>query len=217
MKTWKCTTCGAISEVDMLLGSPVLHRVPGGHMICRSSGERLFWPRVTDDDGNPVLRGVSRERQTRKSDPMPAPTWFPTWGDRTMPPTLTLPAKHPMGVWLPNKSFSEQSATVQINLESAGYVEWDPAQECFSVSNRNLIRLANNLLRRFPLVAVGREYNSEERCTASCQNAKGHLCTCSCQALHHGKGKWMSGWQITERQTSQVGGKEWSWLLVRQG
>lgn len=197
----------------MLLGSPVFHKAPGGQKICRSSGERLFVPGSLDSSGSPILRGPSADR-TRIREPLPAPAWFPDW-DGLAVPTLVLPAKRQMGIWLPGKTFIRQKDMVEMNLNSAGYVTWDP-EGYFSVSNRFLIRLANQLLGRFPLVAVGREFNSDERCTASCRDAKGHLCTCSCQALHHGKGKWMAGWGIAARQTSQVGDASWSWLLVRQ-
>ncbi len=216
VKTWKCTTCGATCKVDMLLGSPVLHKVPGGRMICRRSGERIFQPGVLDADGNLILRGISENNRSRMREPLPTPTWFPTWDGRTMP-TLALPAKRPLGIWIPDKAFSQQKSMVEIYARSTGYIEWDPTEGYFSVSSRSLIRLTEQLLGRFPFVAVGREYNNDERCTASCRDAKGHLCTCSCQALHHGNGKWMSGWQIAARQTSMVAGKNWSWLLVRQG
>lgn len=71
MKMWKCSTCGAACEVDMLLGSPVLHKVPRGQMICRRSGERLFQPGILDVDGNLVLRGISETSKTRLREPLP--------------------------------------------------------------------------------------------------------------------------------------------------
>ena len=144
---------------------------------------------------------------------MPAPRWVPQWKGASLA-AVVLPASGRLGVWIPGLSGQMQAIRVghltQRNVTSL----WSGHLECWTVNNQHFLAVANMLMRRYGIITVGREYNPSEKCTASCRRAEGPLCTCSCQARHHGGGQWMADWVVAGEFGSTVNGKPWHWLVA---
>ncbi|WP_143669630.1 hypothetical protein [Streptomyces sp. Ag82_O1-15] len=147
--------------------------------------------------------------------PRNVPLWFPEWEGQSMP-SIALPAgQERMAVWIPVRRRATLRLINEI-LAVRARPDWDDELECWMVSRGHFTALAEGLLRRYPRVAVAREFNRAEACTASCKNASGPYCTCSCQARNHGGGDWMAGWRTTSGPARDVGGFWWTWLLAEK-
>ncbi|MDT3725409.1 hypothetical protein ROS62_11080 [Streptomyces sp. DSM 41972] len=78
----------------------------------------------------------------------------------------------------------------------------------------HFIDLADELLRRYPNLSIGREYNEHEKCYWQCQRAQGWRCTCSCQARNHAGGSWMDPWNVLAEDNSIIDRVTWTWMAV---
>lgn len=121
-----------------------------------------------------------------------------------------------MAVWIPNQTFTRYEALLRRLLKKNVSPEWDGSLGCWTVAHSHFIVLTDELLRRYPRIAVGREYNSDEVCNESCRRATGPICTCSCKARNHGRGKWMDRWALMAETDLVVMNREWSWIAVEK-
>ncbi|MFE7839127.1 hypothetical protein ACFU53_24670 [Streptomyces sp. NPDC057474] len=133
-----------------------------------------------------------------------------------MLPSIALPARGRMAVWLPKHTYTSHEDFITTYLGERVQPKWEDGLGSWTVANRHFINLAEVLLRRYPRIAVGREYDSDEECNARCRNAVGHSCKCSCKARNHGDGKWMDGWRITGETTQVRERREWNWIAVEK-
>lgn len=205
---------------------------PYGEGACDSSG--LLAGRVADIVAGSALRAHPvRQSSTRlpllpartsvpsgpprpptvTPDAMPAPKWLPQWKGECLA-SVVLPASGWLGAWIPGYSKATQAHRVQNLTQRNVTSTWSASMECWTVNNQHFLTVANTLMRRQKMIMVGREYNPREKCTASCKNARGPLCTCSCQAKNHGGGRWMTGWSVTGEFGSMVDGNPWHWIVA---
>lgn len=209
-----CSVCGR--TVGLHRGKATIHPAgPGRSGPC--SGSR----RGAVSKSTRPIRSTARSLQAlkpivRARMPRNVPLWFPEWQGLSSMPSIALPAgQERMGVWIPER----RRLTPQIINEILAVrvrLGWDDGLGCWMVSRGHFTALAEGLLRRYPCVAVAREFNRAEMCTPSCKNASGPYCTCSCQARNHGGGGWMAGWRTTSGPARDVEGFWWTWLLAEK-
>ncbi|MFF5544704.1 CoA-transferase [[Kitasatospora] papulosa] len=94
--------------------------------------------------------------------------------------SIGLPAKGWLGVRLPAHTMWEHERKLYSWRKRS--FRWDCHQGCWTVASDHFPRICKELLKRYPGALIGREFNPNERCNSSCQNARGFLCTCSCRA-----------------------------------
>lgn len=221
-----CEVCGAKVKIHIRSGKALAHNEPGQLSLCTTSGEVICEP-VRPTPQKPDRTQQERE-STRMRIPSPgvyrgvsfaapsfmaSPRWFPEWDGEVLP-SVALPARGRMAVWMPKRTYTNHEDFIRTYLGDGVQPKWEDSLGCWTVAKRHFITLAQALLRRYPRIAVGREYDSDEACNARCRNARGPLCTCSCKARNHGHGKWMDGWRITGETTQVVESREWSWIAV---
>ncbi len=213
-----CLKCRNAVEVDED-GRVVAHDRPVSRFPCRASGQLAILVSVEWGPGAvPGLRivGEGRRRQPdrrKKAEYLQAPEWIPGYkGERL--PSVGLPASGWFGVWLPAHTMWEHERKLSGWVGSDRSLRWDGHQGCWTIASSHFPRVSRELLRRYPNVLIGREYNPNERCNSSCQNAKGFLCTCSCRGRYHGGGRWRRGWRILGEFSGRRAGKPWHWMAV---
>lgn len=219
-----CETCGSKIRIHLASGYVPVHFRPRGG-LCPDSSMMLYVPDRRARPGTPrrlpavEQLGDQEASDTRKPRRLrilvAPPPWFPKW-DGDVLPSIALPAQGRIGVWVPQKTEAGLEELIKQCLSSRVRPDWDSRQKCLTVAADHFIRLANALLDRFPRIAVGREYRSDEECKPNCLAAAGHRCTCSCKARNHGHGRWMEGWRITAEATRAVQSREWNWIVVER-
>lgn len=203
---WQCPMSGkpVYDPSSVAAGQP--RRLPHFDRRRAAAAERLSFKAGRSRASAPMVR--------QPRDPfIDFPTWFPRWEDEALP-SVALPAKGRMAVWLPEKNHRQHGDFIELLLGGRVGHGWDPERQCWTVANSHFISLTAGLLRRFGRISVGREYDSTEACNHRCRNARGPLCTCSCRARNHGGGGWMRGWSIQGESTLVEHGRDWSWLDV---
>ena len=71
---------------------------------------------------------------------------------------------------------------------------WDRPSKTWLVARKHHRNLVAGLVRAFGVCYVIEHYLETERCFASCVNATGHECVCSCQGRNHQGGNLYAGW-----------------------
>ncbi|QIP84515.1 hypothetical protein GLX30_11325 [Streptomyces sp. Tu 2975] len=216
-----CEECGERVTIHVYTGKVFAH---GSPRQCPMSGKPVY-DLASVAEGRPRRLSHfdrSREESAEKRAPrvrkprapfIDFPGWFPRWEDEALP-SVALPAKGRIGVWLPEKSHRQHGDFVDLLLGGRVAHSWDPDRACWSVSKDHFIALTAGLLRRYGRISVGREFDSGEACNPSCRNARRYECTCSCRARNHGGGSWMRGWDVQGETTRRERGRDWSWMNV---
>lgn len=179
-------------------------------------------PRAVRSNGGPDLDVASRYRAgatdagviggRRPSTSSPRSGYRIIQGEHLS--SIGLPAKGWFGVWFPAHTMWEHERKLSSWLGSDRSFRWDGREGCWTVASANFPRISRELLRRYPSVLIGREYNPHEKCNSSCRNAQGFLCTCSCRAKYHGRGKWRSGWKTLGEFSGLRAGSPWHWMVI---
>lgn len=213
-----CLRCRSFIKVDQD-GRVVEHDRPLSHLRCHASGQLA---RLVSVEWGPGARrgrrmasggqGHRRDRR-QKAEYLKPSGWMPSYRGAHLP-TIGLPAKGWFGVWFPAHTLWEHERKLLSWVGSDRSIRWDGREGCWTVASAHFPHVSRELLRRYPSVLIGREYNPHERCNSSCQNAKGWLCTCSCLAKYHGRGKWRSGWRTLGEFGGRRAGRPWHWMAV---
>jgi hypothetical protein len=128
--------------------------------------------------------------------------------------SLSLPASGALRIWLPHTTSLGHIASIDDMMTSSTRPVWDPQRECWTVPKNHFLVMVGKLLGRHKHLMLGREYNPHEKCNASCKNAHGPYCTCSCLAKYHGRGRWMEGFTQVDELNTMYRGESWHWLVV---
>ncbi|MFF5881028.1 hypothetical protein ACIQ9M_34365 [Streptomyces californicus] len=202
----KCR-CGTTFTVNDATGIATPHTRPGGSSYC------MGYIDVTQA----AVRAFEEEQEARDRLLPPAvpPVWFKVWGEEALP-TIALPAKGRMIVWLPERRTERQNLFLGEILGSRVQYEWEGSVRCWTVPNRYFLVLSAAMLKEYPRISIGREYDPNENCTGSCKQASGYICTCSCKGKHHGHGSWMRDWDVKNDRTAGSGGADWYWMAVEK-
>ncbi|MCJ0868094.1 hypothetical protein [Streptomyces sp. AP-93] len=145
--------------------------------------------------------------------PLALAPWFPRW-DGNAYPSIALFARRRMAYWLPETTSTDHEEKIRDLLGKRVRPRWESEYKCWTVADTHFLVLAFELLRRYPKLSIGREYNPHEKCVWRCRNAEGPLCTCSCQARNHAGGRWKDGWNILSEDTRVIDRSSWSWMAV---
>lgn len=169
-------------------------------------------------EGQQPVRGTEGARRGVKPAKQPAqylaaPGWLPPWEQRHLA-SLSLPASGALRIWLPRTTSLRHIALIDDMMKTRTRPVWDPQRECWTVPNSHFLPMAGTLVGRHKHLMLGREYNPHERCRASCKNAKGPYCTCSCLAKYHGRGRWMKGFTPVAEFGTRYRGESWHWMIV---
>lgn len=196
------------------------HERPLSKLPCVASGlparEALLGGRICVLTPRSEPWSFRAQRSTsRKGAFLKAPKWLPTWGGKQLP-SVALPAKGTVGIWLPRRTSWEQEKLIGNLLPTSRSPEWDGRRGCWTAPNRHFLLLANQLLDRSERVAIGRQYNPSEKCTSSCKNAQLPLCTCSCRGKYHGRGHWMADWKVLKETDTHYQGQSWHWFIAKR-
>lgn len=159
--------------------------------------------------------GEAPQLRPSSSTPMPAPKWVPEWNGENLP-SVILPSSGWIGAWVPGYSKPMQAYRVQDLTRRNVTSSWSARLECWTVNNRHFQTVADTLMQHYRMILVGREYNPNEKCNVRCRDAEGPLCTCSCRAKNHGRGRWMDGWTVTGEFDSVIDGSPWHWMVARR-
>jgi hypothetical protein len=213
-----CLKCRNSIEVDQD-GRVVTHDRPVSRFPCLASGQLAALVSVEWGPGPRHSRkivgggkGHGRERR-KKTEYLKPPEWLPIYQGEYLP-TVGLPANGWLSVWFPAHTMWEHERKLSGWVGSDRSFRWDGHERCWTVVSAHFPRISSELLRRYPSVLIGREYNPRERCNSSCQNAQGFLCTCSCRAKKHGRGTWRRGWRTLGEFRDQRAGRPWHWMAV---
>lgn len=212
-----CLKCRSFIKVDQD-DRVVDHDRPLSHLLCHASGQLATLVSVEWGPGPQRSRriaggGSPRRDQRKKTEYLKPPEWLPNYQGEHLA-TIGLPANGWFSVWFPAHTMWEHERKLSGWLRSDRSFRWDGHEGCWTVASAHFPRISRELLRRYPSVLIGREYDPRERCNSSCQNAQGFLCTCSCRARYHGRGKWRSGWRILGEFSGRRAGRPWHWLAV---
>lgn len=213
-----CLKCRRFIKVDQH-GRVITHDRPLSQLPCHASGQLATLVSVQWGPGPRRTRQISgksngrRHDRRQKTDYLKPPDWLPNYRGEHLP-TISLPAHGWFGVWLPAHTMWEHERKLSGWVGSDRSFRWDGRESCWTIAGAHFPRVSQELLRRHPNVLIGREYNPRERCNSSCKNARGFLCTCSCRAEHHGRGKWRSGWTILGEFGGRRAGRPWHWMAV---
>jgi hypothetical protein len=213
-----CLKCRSFITVDRD-GRVVAHDRLISRFPCHASGQLAVLVSVEWGPGprrsqQIASGGKGRRGDRRKKDEyLKPPEWMPTYRGEHVP-TIGLPANGWFGVWFPAHTMWEHERKLSGWLGSDRSFRWNGHEGCWTVASAHFPRISRELLRRYPNVLIGREYNPRERCNSSCQNAQGFLCTCSCRAKYHGGGKWRSGWRTLGEFSGRRAGRPWHWMAV---
>lgn len=216
--TRTCVKCRNFVEVDQD-GRVAAHTRPLSRLHCGASGQLVSLVSVEWGPGPRHSRTIASGRKERrhgrrkKAEYLKPPDWMPRYQGAHVA-SIGLPAKGWLGVWLPAHTMWEHERKLYSWLGSDRSFRWDGHQGCWTVASDHFPPISKELLKRHPSVLIGREFNPNERCNSSCQNARGFLCTCSCRAKIHGHGKWRSGWRTLGEFGSRRGGRPWKWTAV---
>jgi hypothetical protein len=81
--------------------------------------------------------------------------------------------------------------------------DWDRDAGAFRVARTHLVHLSITMAEEYGQVIVAQEFNQQDKCTASCQNANprslGH-CVCICEGTQHAGGGSMTHWREVGRE-----------------
>lgn len=211
-----CLKCRSIIEVDQD-GRVVAHDRLLSRLPCHASGQLAALVSVEWGPGPQRSQQIAGKRRRRDRPKQPVylkpPEWIPDYRGEHLP-TIGLPANGWFGVWFPAHTMWEHERKLRDWVGSDRSFRWNGHEGCWTVAGAHFPRISRELIRRYPSVLIGREYNPRERCNSSCQNARGFLCTCSCRAKYHGGGKWRSGWRTLGEFSGQRAGKPWHWMAV---
>lgn len=214
-----CLKCRSFIEVDQD-GRVAAHDRPLSGLRCHVSGQSLAASGSVEWGPRPRRSqqisggGDGRRRDRRKeTEYLKPPEWIPNYQGEHLS-SIGLPAKGWFGVWFPAHTMWEHERKLSSWLGSDRSFRWDGREGCWTVASANFPRISRELLRRYPSVLIGREYNPHEKCNSSCRNAQGFLCTCSCRAKYHGRGKWRSGWKTLGEFSGLRAGSPWHWMVI---
>lgn len=216
--TRTCLKCRNFVEVEQD-GCVAIHTRPLSGLHCHASGQlaslvSVQWGLGPRHSRTTVSGGKrSGHGRRKKAEYLKPPEWLPSYQGAHLP-SIGLPAKGWLGVWFPAHTMWEHERKLYSWLGSDRSFRWDGRQGCWTVASDHFPRISRELLQRYPGVLIGREYNPSERCNSSCQNARGFLCTCSCLAKYHGRGKWRSGWRTLGEFSDRREGRPWHWMAV---
>jgi hypothetical protein len=128
--------------------------------------------------------------------------------------SLSLPASGALRIWLPHTTSLGHIASIDAMMTTSTRPVWEPERDCWTVPKNHFLVMVGRLLGRHKHLMLGREYNPHEKCNASCKNAHGPYCTCSCLAKYHGRGRWMEGFTQVDELATRYRGESWHWLVV---
>jgi hypothetical protein len=171
-----CVKCHNSIEVDQD-GRVVAHERPVSRFPCHASGQLAALVSVEWGPGPRRSRriaggGEGRRRDRRKTtEYLKPPEWLPNYRGEHLP-TIGLPANRWFSVWFPAHTMWEHERKLSGWVGSDRSFRWDGREDCWTVASAHFPRISRELLRRYPSVLIGREYNSRERCNSSCQNAR---------------------------------------------
>lgn len=172
---------------------------------CKGEGQQPVWDAEgTRHDAKPAKRPPEH---------LPAPAWLPPWQERHMA-SLSLPASGALRIWLPHTTSLGHIASIDAMMTTSTRPVWEPERDCWTVPKNHFLVMVGRLLGRHKHLMLGREYNPHEKCNASCKNAHGPYCTCSCLAKYHGRGRWMEGFTQVDELATRYRGESWHWLVV---
>lgn len=207
-----CRNCRQIVRVDAA-GNVLSHRrADHSPFQCYASGKPGSEVTTKRGVGGPRLNRA--ERFTLPPQTLLAPPkWLPAWRDDHIA-SLALPADGPLGVWLPQHTSWQQQQRIGDYMPTSTPPLWQEQRGCWTVPNQHFLRIAGELMARSSRIMVGREYNPREACTSSCKSARGPLCTCSCRARYHGRGRWRRGWTTLAEFDTRHEMRSWHWIVV---
>ncbi|MBT2880715.1 hypothetical protein OHB37_30875 (plasmid) [Streptomyces albidoflavus] len=204
-----CPICGERTFISPNWKKMYIHTPSGQTENCWASGL--------------TASGILRTREAKQVKlarelsgsltPMAMPVWFPRWDGETYP-TIALFARRRMAYWLPETNKVLHEDKIQDLLGKQVRPRWESEHACWTMADVHFIDLADELLRRYPNLSIGREYNENEKCYWQCQRAQGWRCTCSCQARNHAGGSWMDPWNVLSEDNSIIDQVTWTWMAV---
>ena len=89
---------------------------------------------------------------------------------------------HPLLVRLEYSDFNRQ----WLQKLGKSYPEWNWQYHHWELPKSWFNDLVESLLKHYGQLYVIQPYNKNEECCYACQNAKYHLCECSCMGVNHG-------------------------------
>ncbi|MFF2957257.1 hypothetical protein ACFVVU_38720 [Kitasatospora sp. NPDC057965] len=221
-----CARCHQL--VDVKGGLIVTHWRDGTSIQCPASfreARAALW-RGGPRDREALLKAAEHSRQQRIAqrkagalarpleDPTPleAPSWLPLWSGEHLP-AIVLPARSPVGMWLPGRSRTQQYTMLARLLPTTRSLIWSELAGHWTFSVRHALDVTRKVARRNQLIILGREYNPREKCTSSCQRAAEFTCTCTCLAKFHGGGRWMKGLRVVDGFDARRENTSWYWTV----
>ncbi|MGW2544827.1 hypothetical protein ACWC5I_29105 [Kitasatospora sp. NPDC001574] len=221
-----CARCHQLVEVKG--GLIVPHWRDGTSVQCPASyreARAVLW-RGDDREREALLATAEDNRRQRlarqKAGPLAkapedtedlvAPPWLPQPSGELLP-SIVLPSKSPVGLWLPGRSRTQQHQVLAGLLPTTRSLVWSALAGHWTFSVRHALAVTGKVARRNQLILLGREYNPREKCTSSCKRAQEFTCTCTCLAKFHGGGRWMKGLRIVEEFDASREGSPWHWMV----
>ena len=94
--------------------------------------------------------------------------------------------------------------------------EYSKQFKCWELPKSRFESLVRSALVRYDLVYVIQPYRTFEICSASCRNASGFTCECSCMGANHGSGNAEAWFDISETLAVRWNTREYACRLIKR-
>lgn len=83
-----------------------------------------------------------------------------------------------------------------LTVDAQNEPHWNTQLKQWELPLKHLTHTVESLLRKYKSLYIIQPYNEKQVCTASCKDAIGYICECSCNGANHGNGVMGKDWFV---------------------